>query len=123
MANWITFLFALETLGDPRHIVVGGGLDPPQQGEGDSMRPLADYFGQLLLLLLIFLLLCMPLSRTKWNYVSNMQLYVSSTGIFCHMSSSRFVLFANLIRLEVGLKKYFHSPALIKAKQRKGRRQ
>jgi len=40
-SDWITFLCALESLGEPRHII----LVAPLQVEGDSMRPSPDYFG------------------------------------------------------------------------------
>jgi len=45
MVEWIDVLFAVETPGNQRNIVLDEDLRG--EGEGASMRPLPDYFGHL----------------------------------------------------------------------------
>jgi len=49
--EWIEILFGVETLGAPRNIVLDGTANPPRQGGGMQLLP--NYFGLLLLVLLV----------------------------------------------------------------------
>jgi len=46
-AEQIKVLFGVNTFGGPRNIVLNGGPDPSQRGEGDSMQLSPNYFGLL----------------------------------------------------------------------------
>lgn len=56
MQKWLNVLLMVEIPGEPRNIVLDGGLHLPMQGEGGLIWSLSNCFGQLISIVLMILI-------------------------------------------------------------------